>query len=45
MFFNFYGVGWVLFFLLGNGFIQMAVLYARALMLFFFLVISEPNDF
>lgn len=45
MFFNFYGVGWILFFLLGNGFIQMAVLYARALMLFFPSDFREPNDF
>lgn len=40
MFFKFYGVGWVLFFLLCNEFIQLAVLYVKALMLFF-LVISE----
>lgn len=43
MFFQIYGVGWVLFFLLWNGFIQMAVLHVKALMLFFFfpLAISE----
>lgn len=40
MFFKFYGVGWVLFFPLWNGFIQMAVLYVKALMPFF-LMISE----
>lgn len=45
MFFKFYGVGWVLFFLLWNGFIQMAVLYVKALMLFFPSNLIEPNHF
>lgn len=42
MFFYIYSVGWALFFfLLWKRFVEMAMLYVKALVFFFFLVILE----